>query len=80
MTPAFRANSLRSLWTAQMIDRNCIFIYELYFIFFALKKTPDPEEKEEMMAEVVKQKELFSSLFDEKRHDHLLSKGEAESD
>lgn len=33
-----------------------------------------------MMAEVVKQKELFTSLFDEKRHDHLLSKGEAESD
>lgn len=36
----------------------------------------DSEEKEEMMAELVKQKELFTSLFDEKRHDHLLSKGE----
>lgn len=81
MTPAFRANSPRSLWTAQMIDRNCIFIYELYFYFiFFSKKMPDSEEKEEMMAEVVKQKELFTSLFDEKRHDHLLSKGEAESD
>ena len=41
---------------------------------------PDSEEKEEMMAEVVKQKELFTSLFDEKRHDHLVSKGEAEPD
>lgn len=28
------------------------------------------------MAELVKQRELFTSLFDEKRHDHLLSKGE----
>ncbi|AWP11736.1 putative tryptophan 2-3-dioxygenase isoform 3 [Scophthalmus maximus] len=37
---------------------------------------PDSEDKEEMMAELVKQKELFTSLFDEKRHDHLLSKGE----
>lgn len=37
---------------------------------------PDSEEKEELMAELVKQKELFTSLFDEKRHDHLLSKGE----
>lgn len=36
----------------------------------------DSEDKEEMMAELVKQKELFTSLFDEKRHDHLLSKGE----
>lgn len=40
------------------------------------KKMPDSEEKEELMAELVKQKELFTSLFDEKRHDHLLSKGE----
>lgn len=37
---------------------------------------PDSEEKEELMAELIKQRELFTSLFDEKRHDHLLSKGE----
>lgn len=37
---------------------------------------PDSEEKDEMMAELVKQRELFTSLFDEKRHDHLVSKGE----
>lgn len=36
----------------------------------------DSEDKEELMAELVKQKELFTSLFDEKRHDHLLSKGD----
>ncbi|KAK7922215.1 hypothetical protein WMY93_009117 [Mugilogobius chulae] len=32
--------------------------------------------EQELMEELVKQKELFTSLFDEKRHDHLLSKGE----
>lgn len=58
-----------------MIDRDCIFIYGVFFVF-VFKKMPDSEEKEEMMAELVKQKELFTSLFDEKRHDHLLSKGE----
>lgn len=36
---------------------------------------PDSEDKEELMAELIKQKELFTSLFDEKRHDHLVSKG-----
>uniref|UniRef100_A0A8C7QDC9 tryptophan 2,3-dioxygenase n=1 Tax=Oncorhynchus mykiss TaxID=8022 RepID=A0A8C7QDC9_ONCMY len=39
-------------------------------------KMPDTEEKEEMMEELTKQKELFTSLFDIKRHEHLLSKGE----
>lgn len=34
------------------------------------------EEKDELMDELLKQRELFTSLFDEKRHDHLLSKGE----
>lgn len=53
-----------------MIDTDCIFIY----VFF--KKMPDSEEKEEMMEELVKQRELFTSLFDEKRHDHLVSKGD----
>lgn len=37
---------------------------------------PDSEEKEETMAELITQRELFTSLFDEKRHDHLVSKGE----
>ncbi|KAA8588646.1 hypothetical protein FQN60_009991 [Etheostoma spectabile] len=41
-----------------------------------IEKMEDSEDKEELMAELVKQKELFTSLFDEKRHDHLLSKGE----
>uniref|UniRef100_A0A669BIR9 tryptophan 2,3-dioxygenase n=1 Tax=Oreochromis niloticus TaxID=8128 RepID=A0A669BIR9_ORENI len=41
-----------------------------------IEKMPDSEEKEELMAEMVKQRELFTSLFDEKRHDHLVSKGE----
>lgn len=36
---------------------------------------PDSEEKEELMAELVKQKDVFTSLFDEKRHDHLVSRG-----
>lgn len=36
----------------------------------------DSEEKEELMAELAKQREIFTSLFDEKRHDHLLSKGQ----
>lgn len=35
----------------------------------------DLEEKEELMAELVKQKDVFTSLFDEKRHDHLVSRG-----
>lgn len=38
---------------------------------------PDSEVKEELADELVKQKELFTSLFDEKRHDHLLSTGES---
>lgn len=36
----------------------------------------DLEEKEELMAELVKQKEVFTSLFEEKRHDHLVSRGQ----
>ena len=42
----------------------------------SLQEMADSEDKEEMMAEFVKQKEVFTSLFEEKRHDHLLSKGE----
>ncbi|KAE8630083.1 hypothetical protein XENTR_v10000685 [Xenopus tropicalis] len=41
-----------------------------------VKTKPDSEEKEEQLAELQKQKELFGALFDERRHEHLLSKGE----
>ncbi|KAG7458778.1 hypothetical protein MATL_G00224170 [Megalops atlanticus] len=41
-----------------------------------LEQKPESEEKQEMMEDLNKQKELFASLFDEKRHDHLLSKGD----
>lgn len=37
---------------------------------------PKSEEKEELMVELAKQTDVFTSLFDEKRHDHLLSKGQ----
>ncbi|XP_056418070.1 tryptophan 2,3-dioxygenase [Hyla sarda] len=40
------------------------------------KARPDSEDKEEQLAELQKQKEVFTALFDEKRHEHLLSKGE----
>lgn len=43
---------------------------------FHPQKISDWEEKEEMMAELVKQKEVFASLFEEKRHDHLVSRGQ----
>ncbi|XP_070586758.1 tryptophan 2,3-dioxygenase [Erythrolamprus reginae] len=36
----------------------------------------DSEEKEDQMAELQKQKEVLMSLFDEKLHEHLLSKGD----
>lgn len=35
--------------------------------------------KEEMMAELIKQRDIFVSLFDEKRHDHLVSIGQQSS-
>ncbi|KAJ8399261.1 hypothetical protein AAFF_G00412990 [Aldrovandia affinis] len=41
-----------------------------------LEQKQQSEIKEEMMEDLSKQKEVFTSLFDEKRHDHLLSKGE----
>lgn len=37
---------------------------------------PESEEKEELKVELAKQKDVFISLFDKKRHDHLLSKGQ----
>ncbi|KAJ8262446.1 hypothetical protein GJAV_G00166580 [Gymnothorax javanicus] len=41
-----------------------------------IEKIPESEAKEEMMADLNKQREVFSSIFDEKLHDHLFSKGE----
>lgn len=38
---------------------------------------PESEEKEELTVELAKQTDVFTSLFDEKRHDHLLSKGQS---
>uniref|UniRef100_A0A8C2RT04 Tryptophan 2,3-dioxygenase n=1 Tax=Capra hircus TaxID=9925 RepID=A0A8C2RT04_CAPHI len=44
--------------------------------FTKIQAKEESEEKEEQMAEFQKQKEVLLSLFDEKRHEHLLSKGE----
>ncbi|XP_060102588.1 tryptophan 2,3-dioxygenase [Heteronotia binoei] len=44
--------------------------------FAMVQAKDDSEEKEDQMAELKKQKEVLISLFDEKRHEHLLSKGE----
>lgn len=43
--------------------------------FIRLQAKEESEEKEEQMAEFQKQKKVLLSLFDEKRHEHLLSKG-----
>lgn len=76
MAPAFRTNFFLFFfccpWSTPMTDRDGCF----FLPYFLLKKMPDSEEKEELMAEMVKQREIFTSLFDEKRHDHLVSKGE----
>ncbi|XP_072899132.1 tryptophan 2,3-dioxygenase-like [Hemitrygon akajei] len=40
------------------------------------KSNPALEEKEDMLLEFNKRREMLTSLFDEKRHEHLLSKGE----
>uniref|UniRef100_A0A8C8RMK9 tryptophan 2,3-dioxygenase n=1 Tax=Pelusios castaneus TaxID=367368 RepID=A0A8C8RMK9_9SAUR len=44
--------------------------------FAMVQAKQESEEKEELLAELQKQKEVLISLFDEKRHEHLLSKGE----
>ncbi len=36
----------------------------------------DSEVKEDLLADLNKQTEVFTALFDPKRHEHLLSKGE----
>uniref|UniRef100_A0A8B9KLG6 Tryptophan 2,3-dioxygenase b n=1 Tax=Astyanax mexicanus TaxID=7994 RepID=A0A8B9KLG6_ASTMX len=41
-----------------------------------LEKMSDCETKQELLEDLSKQIELFNSLFDSKRHDHLLSKGD----
>uniref|UniRef100_A0A671S068 Tryptophan 2,3-dioxygenase n=1 Tax=Sinocyclocheilus anshuiensis TaxID=1608454 RepID=A0A671S068_9TELE len=43
---------------------------------FDLQKMEDSEVKEDLLAELNKQTEIFTALFDPKRHEHLLSKGE----
>ncbi|KAG1954325.1 tryptophan 2,3-dioxygenase A [Pimephales promelas] len=41
-----------------------------------IEQKPASEMKEEMLADLIKQKDVFVSLFDERRHDHLLSTGQ----
>lgn len=41
-----------------------------------LEMQPDSESKRDMLEDLDKQIEMFTSLFDSKRHDHLLSKGD----
>ncbi|KAG9344081.1 hypothetical protein JZ751_012561 [Albula glossodonta] len=41
-----------------------------------LDQKPESETKQEMVEDLNKQKETFTSLFDEKRHDHLLGRGD----
>ncbi|KQK74820.1 tryptophan 2,3-dioxygenase [Amazona aestiva] len=44
--------------------------------FALLQAKPESEEKDDELSEFQKQKDVLLSLFDEKRHEHLLSKGE----
>ncbi|XP_066852194.1 tryptophan 2,3-dioxygenase isoform X2 [Anser cygnoides] len=44
--------------------------------FAIVQAKPESEEKEDFLSEFQKQKDVLLSLFDEKRHEHLLSKGE----
>ncbi|XP_010336875.2 tryptophan 2,3-dioxygenase isoform X2 [Saimiri boliviensis] len=44
--------------------------------FIRIQAKEESEEKEEQVAEFQKHKEVLLSLFDEKRHEHLLSRGE----
>ncbi|XP_041939752.1 tryptophan 2,3-dioxygenase A-like [Alosa sapidissima] len=41
-----------------------------------LEMRPESEDKDEQMKDFIKQRDLFTSLFDEQRHDDLMSKGE----
>ncbi|NXX41840.1 T23O dioxygenase, partial [Tricholaema leucomelas] len=44
--------------------------------FALVQAKPESEEKDDDLSEFQKQKDVLLSLFDEKRHEHLLSKGE----
>ncbi|NXI31552.1 T23O dioxygenase, partial [Sterrhoptilus dennistouni] len=44
--------------------------------FALIQAKAESEEKDDLMAEFQKQRDVLLSLFDEKRHEHLLSKGE----
>ncbi|NWS73941.1 T23O dioxygenase, partial [Crotophaga sulcirostris] len=44
--------------------------------FALVQAKPESEEKDDLLSEFQKQKDILLSLFDEKRHEHLLSKGE----
>ncbi|KAM8970304.1 tryptophan 2,3-dioxygenase [Sarcophilus harrisii] len=58
----------------EKLEKNIIKGLEEEFIMIQTKE--ESEEKDEQLAELQKQKEVLMSLFDEKRHEHLLSKGE----
>ncbi|NWH35632.1 T23O dioxygenase, partial [Chloropsis hardwickii] len=44
--------------------------------FALIQAKAESEEKDDLMSEFQKQRDVLLSLFDEKRHEHLLSKGE----
>ncbi|NXL01972.1 T23O dioxygenase, partial [Mesembrinibis cayennensis] len=44
--------------------------------FALVQAKPESEEKDDLLSEFQNQKDALLSLFDEKRHEHLLSKGE----
>ncbi|NXV03217.1 T23O dioxygenase, partial [Cettia cetti] len=44
--------------------------------FALIQGKAESEEKDDLMSEFQKQRDVLLSLFDEKRHEHLLSKGE----
>ncbi|NXX87956.1 T23O dioxygenase, partial [Centropus bengalensis] len=44
--------------------------------FALVQAKPESEAKDDLLSEFQKQKDVLLSLFDEKRHEHLLSKGE----
>ncbi|NXF88069.1 T23O dioxygenase, partial [Eubucco bourcierii] len=44
--------------------------------FALVQAKPESEDKDDLLSEFQKQKDVLLSLFDEKRHEHLLSKGE----
>ncbi|CAN8208731.1 unnamed protein product [Coccothraustes coccothraustes] len=44
--------------------------------FALIQAKAESEEKDDLLSEFQKQKDVLLSLFDEKRHEHLLSKGE----